>query len=189
MKQTHDYSKRRMTKKLLLIVLIILLLATGGFLVYAKNQDRNTGDTTNNPDQPTSSDTDFSPPTEQEKQAGDKIKEDIAEKEQQSPDSTEGKKQVKPTITYAGQYGQQIEVGGYVPGIFEEGGTCTTTLTKGTASVTTSVKAVTNVDAVDCPAMVFQRGELSTSGTWQAVLSYSSPKAEGSSGSRAVEVK
>lgn len=131
-------------------------------------------------------------PTEKERQSSESAKSNILNQEKirnSTPTTTEsGKRSVTPTITYAGQYGSQIEVGGYVGSVFEDGGTCTLTLQKGTYQKTNQVIGIKGASSVDCPVMTFSLSSLEP-GTYQATLSYISLTSEGQSTSRTVEIK
>ena len=131
-------------------------------------------------------------PTVQEKQSGNNTKDVVIEQEKarnSTPTSdAAGKKTVTPLITYADQHGDQIEVGAYVTGVFEDGGTCTLTLNKGSTKQTVSVTAVKDVSSVDCPVMVIKRSSLEA-GTWQTSVTYDSTTSQGTSTPGAVEVK
>jgi hypothetical protein len=96
---------------------------------------------------------------------------------------------VPVTITYFGwdPDADQVQVGGYVGGVVEEGGVCTLTLTKGGTTVTGQRSAVANAATTSCGELSVPGAELGA-GTWQAVLSYSSSGHAGTSESVDVEV-
>ncbi len=96
---------------------------------------------------------------------------------------------VTPSITYAGQYGDFVEIGAYVDGIFENNGTCTATLQKDGVILTKTVTAEKNVRSMDCPVMKFSKSEFTTNGLWTAKVAYSSETAKGTSQERQIEVK
>lgn len=167
-------------KKFALLALPILILGAGGYIVYARD---------NKPKVEVPAQTQ---PAQAENQSEGKDKEDLLQRqeaiENQPPSETTGKKTIKPTITYAGQFGSAIEIGAYVPGVFEDGGTCTLTMEKNGQKAVVSVQAVKNVSAVDCPVMAISRSSVGA-GIWQAVVNYDSPSAQGASDKREVEVK
>ncbi|MBN1093852.1 hypothetical protein JKP75_15610 [Blastococcus sp. TML/M2B] len=72
-----------------------------------------------------------------------------------------------------------VEVGGFVPFLVEEGGTCTLTLTQGGASATASREATPNVTSTACGELVVPGDQLAP-GTWDAVLAYESERSAGS---------
>jgi hypothetical protein len=80
-----------------------------------------------------------------------------------------------------------VDVGAYVSGIAETGGTCTLTLTAGGNSATASAPGEPEASSTSCPGLVVPGSELS-SGNWTAVVSYESPTAQGESDSVAVVV-
>jgi plastocyanin len=96
---------------------------------------------------------------------------------------------VDVSITYYGfdPATNQVEVGGFVAGIVEDGGSCTVTLTGGGQTVTGTSEALADATTTDCGAVAVPGDELGD-GTWQAVLSYSSADHSGSSAPVDVEV-
>lgn len=78
-----------------------------------------------------------------------------------------------------------VELAGFVPSLVETGGTCTLTLTQGTASATATREATSNVTSTSCGELVVPGDELAP-GAWSAVLAYESADSAGTSA--AVEV-
>lgn len=116
----------------------------------------------------------LSPPTKQEKAETEAHKENLTQPSQPAP-SENKKKQVTPIITNA----SKREINAYVPGVFEEGGICTATLTKGDKTVTKTSKGFGNVSYTSCEPINIEN--LLDAGTWSAIVSYSSNAAEGKS--------
>ncbi|MCZ2806482.1 hypothetical protein O2W18_15335 [Modestobacter sp. VKM Ac-2983] len=92
-------------------------------------------------------------------------------------------------LTYAGQDESTgvVQANGYVRGVIEEGGTCSLTLTRGDTEVIATTNATADATTTSC-------GLLETSpdlaaGTWEAVLSYASAGAEGTSDELKVTVR
>jgi len=73
-----------------------------------------------------------------------------------------------------------VEVDGYLPGVAEDSGTCTLTLTRDAVTVTAAVPGTENINDTDCGGAAVPRAQLSP-GTWTAVLSYSSSSTRASS--------
>jgi hypothetical protein len=96
---------------------------------------------------------------------------------------------VPVTVTYFGWNAdaQQVQVGGYVGGVVEEGGVCTLTLTKGGTTVTGRTEALPDASTTACGEITVPGDEVSA-GTWRAVLSYSSDGHSGTSEPVDVEV-
>jgi hypothetical protein len=183
---------KKISKKPLFILsaIILIVLLSGGYYLFDKRQNKESKAATQAPSQQEEK-INLDSPTEQDKLAAEQNKQSIAERDQQvqKQPSASGKKSVKPVITYAGQYGPQVEVGGYVPGVYEDTGTCTARFTNGSQTFTKSVKAIKNVSSTDCPAMVANNTEFSPKGKWSVVVSYDSPAANGASDSKAIEVR
>lgn len=131
-------------------------------------------------------------PTVEEQKSGDTAKDKVIEDEktrnQPSTPTSNGKTSVTPTVTYADQYGQQVEVGAFVSNVFEDGGICKLVMSKGTLTQATQVTAIKGATSVNCPVMTISNSKLET-GTWQAIVTYASSSSEGSSTPRSVEVK
>lgn len=136
----------------------------------------------------------LSPATEEDKKSVESNKNAIVSKDEQLKAQTGSTastslKSVKPVITYAGVYGDNIELGGYVNDVFEDGGKCTAVFKKDDQSLSKVVNSVKNNTAVDCPAMSVPRNEFKSSGIWSLAIEYSSSTAKGVSDSRTLEVK
>jgi hypothetical protein len=85
-------------------------------------------------------------------------------------------------VTYSGwtEATAQVEVGAYVSGLAESGGTCTLTLTSGSRSARSEVTGEPDAASTSCPAMAVDGDELSA-GTWRAVVRYESASTSGES--------
>ena len=97
-----------------------------------------------------------------------------------------GKKQVQPIVSYAGYVDektnrQQVEVDAFVPGLLEEGGTCTMNATKDSQQVTVTSTGHNNVSQTRCDNFVVDRSRFPTSGTWSVVVTYESTTSQGAS--------
>ncbi len=87
---------------------------------------------------------------------------------------------VSPAMSYYSFAGRTLTLGGGVSGLVDSGGTCTVTLTRGTATVTKSFAASPGPSSTDCGAMTVSSPTL-TSGSWSLTIAYSSPRARGTS--------
>ena len=165
--------------RVLVLIAVLLLLAGGVWAIRAHNQPAKSGDKT--PEGGTS--VNLNPPTEEEKQQTEAHKGQISQPSQPAAASNSGKKQVTPIITNA----SQEQINAYVPGVFEEGGSCAATLTKGNKTVTKTSTGFQNVSYTSC-APINISGQLTERGTWSLVLSYNSTTAEGKSATTSLEV-
>lgn len=173
---------KNFSSRTIVISLLVVLLGAGGFFIYTRKDTSEL-----NPD--VTEGISFSPATENDKQRVDETKQRIVEKDSQPTQQQESRQEVKPLITYAGQYDQAVEVGGYVSGIFEDSGLCTATFSRTGSSFKKSVQAVKNASSVDCPVISVSSDDFNTKGSWNVVLSYESRAAFGSSDPRQIEVK
>jgi hypothetical protein len=103
---------------------------------------------------------------------------------QPTPQKLSGKKQVQPVVSYAGYVDektnrQQVEVDAFVPGILEEGGSCTLTATKDGQRVSITSTGHNNVSQTRCDNFVVDRSRFPTSGTWSVVVAYESTTSQG----------
>src|SRR3989344_1757837 len=155
----------------ILVIVVTLLLSAGGawvFNAYSK-PDKTDGATSNG------SYINLSPATNEEKQETEAHKNELSQPPSSTPTSN-GKKQITPIITSA----TQDQVSAYVAGIFEDEGTCTATLTKGSKTVTKTSEGFKNVSYTSC-APINVSGSVTEKGTWNVIVSYSSTTAQGTS--------
>lgn len=137
---------------------------------------------------PTGTVINYGPPTDEEKQAGDNKKQEIVNQQSQSNNSSTNsgqKKQVTLTITSASASG----VSAYITGIFEEGGGCTATFTKGNEVVTKTSGGFGNASYTQCAPFQVSPSDFPSKGSWTLTVNYSSATAEGKSQPQQVEVQ
>lgn len=184
--------KKNKNKKVISIivsVVLVLALIVSGVITY-KYSNRQKITATKSEDkiqQSGGSKIDLSPPTTEEKQASEANKDHIVQQAESSQPATTSS--VKPAITYAGQYNNQVEVGAYVSGVLESDGVCITTLSKDSEKITKQVVAVQNINSMDCPVAIIARSEIPSAGAWAATVQYKSAKYNGTSDQREVGVK
>lgn len=183
---------KNVSKKIILVALAVILVIAFG-VYYLLDRKNNSEQAVENPGQnQQQEDINFNPPTPEDAQRAEENKEQIIQGQQNTPvgqTTPDGKKSVKPTITYAGQYGDQVEVGAYVSGVLEDFGVCKAIFQKGSEAMTVQVEAVRGASSMDCPVMGVPVNELKQKGTWSVTVSYSSTSASGVSDSRQLEVK
>ncbi|OGL34605.1 hypothetical protein A3F65_00715 [Candidatus Saccharibacteria bacterium RIFCSPHIGHO2_12_FULL_47_16b] len=177
---------RKLSKKWLLLAVAVLIV--GGFLFWLSNKGDD--DSTTKP----GTSVNLEPPTKEEKDQVQKYKEQLADRGSSTsntsqPSTASGKKSVTPFISSWGQnQSNDVEVRGYVEGIYEDGGTCTAALTKDGQQVSQSRTSVANAQNTSCGLITVPRSKLSPS-VWSITLSYSSGSYEGSSKTVTLEVK
>lgn len=171
-------------KKFRLIIGLFLVLLTAG-LVYGglQWQAANRTDSIATP-------INYAPPSKNDREAVEANKKEIAEREAklEQTTTTSQKRTLQPIITYADQYDDVVEVGGYIA-VFEEGGTCTATFKKGSVTITRSVAAVRGANSTDCPVITINTQEFNPKGLYTVTLSYDSPTTTGSTSPKEIEVK
>jgi hypothetical protein len=96
---------------------------------------------------------------------------------------------VPVVVTYSGYNATAgaVQMGGYVSGVVEDGGTCTLTLTQGGARVAATSRASADATTTTCAELRVPGAKLAP-GTWQAVLSYASATHVGTAAAVPVEV-
>jgi hypothetical protein len=192
-KRYKNISKKRLPKRVIGLVIIVLLVAAGIFLFIKHRQDTkpvvfqktSTGSAVN-----------LNPPTKQDKTATEQNKDNVVKQQQQDQmankdpaNNTPVTNTRKPFITYAAQSAQNIEVDGYVSGVFEDGKGCTATFTQGPLKVTGSSTGFKDSDHTTCTPINLPRSSFSQAGTWSVTLSYSSPTGSGTSDARNVTIQ
>jgi cytoskeletal protein RodZ len=175
--------KKPKNKKLLIVTLVLIVVAGIGLFVFYQN-------TKNSESEPQVSDPtiNLDPPTEEDLKRAADNKEQIVADQEKNNNRTQTASSVKPVITYADQYGDTIEVGGYIS-LFEENGTCTATFTQGAKRITKSVKAVRNAQSTDCPVMAVPVSQFNPKGNYSVTISYSSPSNNSISEARQITVR
>ncbi len=172
-------------------VLLVGLVAGLWFFMYKDNNQNNQSGATSENSNKQSDDINYSPATEQEKKAADKIK-DLQSKEEannpqeetsESNQNSSSKKTVTPVITNV----SAESVSGYINGVFEEGGKCSAVFVKGSSKRTLTSTGFTNVSYTQCAPIEIPSNYLS-SGTWKVTLKYESNKATGSSAPEQLEI-
>lgn len=173
-------SKKTTSKsKITLICGIILAvgLVAGTLFVLRDDKMSRTADKTDNY-------IDYSPATEEEKADSDRQKEVDAGRDDTVPSSN-----VTPVIVDASQYGDQIEVRSYVPGIIQDGGTCTIKITKGQSTITRQTASIGDATTTNCGTVNIPRTEFQSTGKWTVTISYTSPTHSGNSAETTLDIQ
>jgi hypothetical protein len=176
-------------KKLLIVAAILVIAGLGLYaLVGRRNNSKvsTTGATSKN----TPLTVVATPPTAQDKAAVEQHKDDLVQQKNKDGTSTppaattpSGKKQVSVILVSASQSDSSISGGGYASGVFEDGGVCTLTITKGAQKLTGASKGFATSNYTNCPPITIAGAEGSG---WSAVLSYESSTSSGASESRSI---
>lgn len=163
------------------IVVVVVATASGWLYLRSRPSKHSTSYTL--------STINYTPATPQEKADSNQHKDDIVKNQDQASNnaSQPTAKPVTPIIVDASQYGDVIEVRGFVPQITEANGTCTYTFT-GASTFTRQQAAVADATTTRCPAFDLPTS-LFAPGTWSTTITYTSPTHTGTSDSRSFEVK
>jgi hypothetical protein len=155
-----------LTKKTMLLTALAIVIAAGlGGAYYLSNRD---GVTTASSTR--TSGTNYNPPTQQEQQAGDEIKQDIVDKtksQENHPDSD----RTDVTISNASVVEGEVDINAYANHYGD--GTCTFTFSKqGNASVTKQTAATRDVSTTICDNPLISLKEFPVSGSWDLRVTY-----------------
>lgn len=178
-----------MKKKIIIISSIVLALALAGggswwlFKKQRNLEQKPTNTTTITDNQ--GENINLGPPSDEQKRIADERKKTLGQDPTPAPTTPSNKTKVTPVITNASVSG----INSYVPGIFEEGGTCTATFTKSGQSFSRSSTGFQNATNTGCPPITTTRSDFPSTGSWSVTLSYSSAKSEGSSPSKTFDVQ
>lgn len=177
------YKNFKKNKKFALILLLTLLVVVIAAVIYVFMNSRMK--TSGYED---GSGINYDPPTNEEKQAGDKQKDETLQEEKARNNSeNQSKKSASVIITDAGQYGDTIEVRAFIPDHYQDG-TCTILLTHGGYRVEKTTPAYRDASTTICTNPLIAKSEFAASGEWQVVVSFSSLNASGSSAPRAINI-
>ena len=175
-KKTKRPLLKRLTKRPTIFALVGILLIGAGLGYLQLKGSRPASETiADTLESPRSGDyVNLNPPTEQDKKDAEENKKALVEEPgTPAPPTSDGKKQVTPEIISA----DRLEVRAHVPGIFEDGGTCTATATNGSQTEAATSSGFANYSDTQCEPMNWSL----PSGGWLVVVSYSSGTAKGSS--------
>ncbi len=179
-------------KSVIYLIIMVLVLLGGSAVAYNKyyrnpdsGSDQNNGDNAN---------INFSPPTNEEKKETEEHKEEIANPPAPVPNPTPGPspqlKAVTPIITSWGTNSNNngYIVSAFIPGIVENGGTCTLKATLGANTpITKTTSAENDASSTTCSNFLLSRSDFLAAGNWSVKVSYSSSTSSGTSS--AVELK
>lgn len=166
--------------KIIVLVLLVGALAGASYFVFFRDNAPVPPDETNK------GYVNLKPATTSDKADSESHKQASTSQGQSSP-STGTRRVITPVITTWSESSSELLVNGFVSGVVEDGGTCTLTLTKGSAKVSQTKIGAANASNTTCGQITIPLSSL-PSGTWQAILSYGSPTSHGSSASESITV-
>lgn len=168
--------------KAVLVISSLVVLASAGAGVWWYINARNSSPTDN---------INYGAPTEEEKTAGDRHKEEIIDNEKKQneaqKDNSSQKKTATVIITDAGQYDGIIEVRSFIPDHYQNG-TCTVTFEKDGQTVIRETPARTDVSTTICMNPLIKRSAFPSAGAWQVTVSYDSEGASGRSEAQTINI-
>ncbi|HSH56293.1 MAG TPA: hypothetical protein VK983_05750 [Candidatus Limnocylindrales bacterium] len=191
----HRHQRNIPTKKLLigLVSFALFGLVAALALPHLSSQNNTAVQST------TEEKLDLSPPTAEDKKATEQNKDDLAKQlDGQNKEGTtapvapvdeNGKKQAQVSISSASQNNESVRIAAFVSNVFEEGGTCSLTISKGTSTINRTSEGFQNASYTQCTPFTISRSEFATTGSWTATVHYSSTTSAGKSTPTPVEVK
>lgn len=171
-------------KKIIIIAIISTLVIAGGGISYVAFF-KGDGEQTKAPSETIN----FDPPTKEEESAGNaqKATNDAVEAEIQKNANSD---KATVLVSDAAQYADTIEVRAYVSNAIEDGGTCTTVLTKsGSNKVEKVTTAFKDSSSTQCGAIDIPRSSFSSAGEWSGSVTYASESHNGTSKTFSVNVQ
>lgn len=178
-------SIKKLNSRLMLAIGIpvVLIVGIGVWLLTAHNPSRSINNATPRTDsektataKSSSPSINLSPPTDEEKAAGDNQKQEIV-KQQESPPTPNNIANV--VIVDANQYQDEVEVRAFVGNRIDTDGTCTITIAKGMTTVTRTKKATADATTTQCGSVDIPRSEFAEGGQWDVTVTYTSGGATG----------
>lgn len=161
-------------------IVAALLIGVCIFTVYSlvsQSDKKNKNDTTSSAE----ASGELTPATADETTQAENHKKQLANAKTPTAPTEEEPASVTPFISYAGQTSDKIEIVALVPGVSQDGGTCTALITQASSTVSKQVSANRNAKTTDCQIFTISRSEFSTNGNWSIVVSYQSSTAKGTS--------
>jgi cytoskeletal protein RodZ len=180
-----NQKSNRLSRKVMIItgIAVVAVLVAGGLLLWHKHTIDSQH--TSKVSKVGPNFVNYSPPTKQEKKDAADHKDALAKQmadENKAGNTDPGtKKDVKPVITNVSTINSQVTVTAYISGIFEDGGTCTLTATKGSQQKTFTSQGFADATTTDCQPFRLDPSEFPGGGQWSFKVSYSSGTASGSS--------
>ncbi len=183
--------KPRRTPRLIVALLILVLLGVAGFYWQWQRTSKHSARTSSPGASQATQDAAAKADVENNKQAlANQNPPSQATKDngQTSPPAASGDNVI---ISYAGEEEQTVKVSSYVTGVFEDGGTCTLTLSKDGSNVTRTQTGIADATHTTCPTFSIDNNGhgVMSAGTWSAVVSYKSTNHSGTSAAKTFEVK
>lgn len=180
--------KKSKKKIPLVFAVAFVLISVAGTVWFINKDDKASRQATD----ATASSIDYGPPSEEVIQETEQNKKELEQKfgsqnSSQPANSGSGANQASAVLTNLAVDQQEVRGSGIITNVFEENGTCTLTLTKGTVSVSGTSQGFVDVNKTTCPPISISRNKLS-SGEWLGVLSYNSSTSSGSSAIQKVNI-
>ncbi len=173
-------NKKRKSRSIILAGITLLLVAVLSFVIAKSNQNNQASNTSQ--DQGIN----YAPPTQTDKSETDQHKQDLANQKTNSQTSTSKEVSVVITSLQQNTTTQAVEARSYA-NTFNNSGTCTLILAKGSSVVSTSGQAIQNVSTMSCGKLEIARSKLSA-GLWAVTLTYNSGNISGKTTTH-IEVK
>lgn len=180
MKNRHVFTGSSKRKKISIVVLILLLVGGGLWLLHPWQKSaieiaREKGNVSGQLDR--------------ENAQKNNKKSSKSSNSSDSSSTDQNLQTVTPVLSRWDAATDPVEVAGYVPGIFEDGGTCSYTFTRGSVSFTKTTSGFQDATHTSCAPADVNRSSFSQDGTWSVILKYKSVTSVGSSNEQSFTLK
>ena len=157
------------------IVIIVALAAAivSAYLLFRPTENSNQSQ----PDAPAENTINYDPPTEEEKQVANTIKDEVLEQDNSTVPNT-----AQIVIVDSSQYGDEIEVRAFVANVTQDG-TCTVTFAKDGENIVKKVDAFADASTSPCINVIVPRSEFISAGEWTVTVQYANDIITGSASS------
>lgn len=178
-------STNKNTPLVIVICVVAVVLVIGGYFAFAYTTKQFwpfiAADSSNTPSpKPSSnSNTDNTDGSLDAKERSTDQDKQSSNNDSSSTDSN-GAKVVEIGVTYAGVYGQNVEVRAFASGVIEGNGKCTATFTQGSQTVAQSSDAFIDATTTQCGVINIPLSSFPGKGTWKLIVTYASPNSTGS---------
>jgi hypothetical protein len=163
-------------KSTLLLLAITLVLISGALILYTYNKHKRKSTAT--PSLISGNYINYDPPTQQEKNEADSVKQKIVEKKDTNGPTAPAN--ITPIISYA----SKTSVNAFVPGVFEDGGMCKASFTQNDITINRTVTGFANSNYTQCAPII---PNLPNENRWVITIYYKSAQSSGSSQSQEIQ--
>ena len=187
--------KKRQTspKQLALVAIAVLLILVVAYGAYAKASTKwpfTPPESSESANDEATNAVNYDPPTQEDVNSGQDAKRKIIDDSNNTTDqgssntpaqSPTDTKPVSVGVSFADVIDQKVEIRAFTPSVIEGNGKCTATLTKGSRSVSAASTSFIDSSSSQCRPIYIPVTKFPEKGTWNLIVTYTSPTSKGSS--------